>query len=77
MSKLADHCSAYVQMQMEIAVHRLLSHRNIVKFISSFEDADNVYIILELCNRRVSHFFVVRDFGLRLLLKCTWFHDGV
>lgn len=42
-----------MQMQMEITIHRALSHRHIVKFISYFEDSENVYIVLELCRRRV------------------------
>lgn len=33
----------------EIRIHRALKHPNIVKFEHFFEDADNVYILLELC----------------------------
>lgn len=33
----------------EIKIHRSLNHKNIVKFEHVFEDAENVYILLELC----------------------------
>lgn len=42
-------------MQQEVSIHSKLSHENIVGFHLSFEDADFVYIILELCPRRVNH----------------------
>ncbi|KAI9008589.1 kinase-like domain-containing protein [Hyaloraphidium curvatum] len=35
----------------EIRIHQALSHRNIVSFVEAFEDDDNVFIILELCER--------------------------
>jgi polo-like kinase 1 len=41
-------------MIQEINIHRSVSHRHIVGFHGYFEDADNVYIVLELCRRRVS-----------------------
>lgn len=41
-------------MTQEICIHRSLAHKHIVKFASYFEDDDNVYILLELCRRRVS-----------------------
>ena len=41
-------------MAQEIAIHRTLCHKNVVQFHSFFEDSDNVYILLELCRRRVS-----------------------
>lgn len=40
-------------MQQEVTIHQSLSHRHIVQFFSYFEDDFNVYIILELCRRRV------------------------
>lgn len=43
-----------LQMTQEISIHRSVSHKHIVKFHSFFEDMDNVYILLELCRRRVS-----------------------
>ena len=44
-------------MAQEIAIHRSVEHKHIVKFQSFFEDNDNVYILLELCRRRVSTHF--------------------
>lgn len=38
----------------EITIHRSLNHPNIVKFHSYFEDVQNIYIVLELCKKRVS-----------------------
>jgi len=43
------------KMTMEIAIHRSLRHGNIVGFHSFFEDKDFVFVVLELCRRRVSH----------------------
>lgn len=37
------------KLMSEIKIHRSLHHSNIVTFEHFFEDADNVYIILELC----------------------------
>ena len=34
----------------EIKIHNSLSHRHIVNFVRYFEDSENVYILLELCN---------------------------
>ena len=41
-------------MAQEIDIHRSLSHKHIVGFTGFFEDKDNVYVLLELCRRRVS-----------------------
>jgi len=38
------------KLYSEIKIHRSLSHKNIVKFEQYFEDFENVYILLELCN---------------------------
>lgn len=40
------------KMTQEINIHRSVTHRHIVAFVSFFEDNDNVYILLELCRRR-------------------------
>lgn len=40
------------KMAQEIDIHRSLNHKHVVGFHSYFEDEKNVYIILELCNRR-------------------------
>jgi len=49
---LASHLSP--QMAMEIEIHKSLNHKHIVKFHGFFEDKENIYILLELCRRRVS-----------------------
>ncbi|KAG4302335.1 hypothetical protein PCK1_001607 [Pneumocystis canis] len=36
----------------EIKIHQSMTHPNIVKFIDCFEDATNVYLILELCENK-------------------------
>jgi len=41
------------QLTQEIVIHRSLRHNHIVGFHSFFDDTDNVYILLELCRRRV------------------------
>ena len=38
---------------VEIRLHQSLRHPNIVKFEHVFEDQDNVYILLELCENQV------------------------
>ncbi|KAL2719422.1 serine/threonine-protein kinase polo [Vespula squamosa] len=40
------------KMTQEIAIHQSLNHRNIVGFYGFFDDAQNIYIILELCRKR-------------------------
>lgn len=42
------------KMTQEITIQRELNHKHIVGFSTFFEDSDNVYIILELCRKRVS-----------------------
>jgi polo-like kinase 1 len=37
------------KLMSEIKIHRSLHHNNIVGFEHFFEDAENVYILLELC----------------------------
>lgn len=38
------------KLRAEIHIHSQLNHPNVVKFDSNFEDANNFYIILELCS---------------------------
>ncbi|XP_007229172.3 serine/threonine-protein kinase PLK2b [Astyanax mexicanus] len=40
------------KINREIELHRALSHKHIVHFYHSFEDKDNIYILLEYCSRR-------------------------
>ena len=42
------------KMAQEISIHRSLKNEHIVAFHSFFEDSNYVYIVLELCKRRVS-----------------------
>ncbi|XP_077498680.1 serine/threonine-protein kinase PLK1-like [Amblyomma americanum] len=42
-------------LEDEINIHRTLCHKNVVRFHSHFEDAQNVYINLELCTRLELH----------------------
>ena len=37
----------------EITIHRSLKHKHIVGFHDYFEDNNHIYIILEICNKRV------------------------
>ena len=41
-------------MAMEIDIHRKLHHKHVVGFHCFFEDDDFIYILLEICRRRVS-----------------------
>lgn len=40
---------AKVKLLSEIAIHKTLGHERVVRYINHFDDADFVYIILELC----------------------------
>ena len=40
-------------MSQEITIHASIDHKHVVKFYSFFEDKDYIYIILEICNKRV------------------------
>ncbi|XP_036302262.1 serine/threonine-protein kinase PLK3 isoform X1 [Pipistrellus kuhlii] len=45
----------------EIELHRGLQHRHIVRFSHHFEDADSIYIFLELCSRKsLAHIWKAR-----------------
>lgn len=48
-----DDLALSSQILNEIELHRDLQHRHIVRFSHHFEDADNIYIFLELCSRKV------------------------
>uniref|UniRef100_A0A1B0GLD3 polo kinase n=1 Tax=Lutzomyia longipalpis TaxID=7200 RepID=A0A1B0GLD3_LUTLO len=50
--KLMVKDSQKEKMTQEISIHRSLSHKNIVQFYSFFDDKINIYIVLELCQRR-------------------------
>lgn len=42
------------KMTSEIAIHKSLDHVNVVGFHGFFEDDDFVFVVLEICRRRVS-----------------------
>lgn len=42
------------KMTSEIAIHKSLNHPNVVGFHGFFEDDDFVFVVLEICRRRVS-----------------------
>jgi polo-like kinase 1 len=66
------------KMTQEITIHRSLEHANIVKFHSFFDDPANVYIVLELCKKRVSLFNMVTSFFIKLIvLRLFAVNDGV
>jgi cell cycle serine/threonine-protein kinase CDC5/MSD2 len=54
------------QLYAEIKIHRSLHHPNIVKFNECFEDDDNVYMTLELC-----------DNGVRVFVWLSLFHASL
>jgi polo-like kinase 1 len=41
------------QLQTEIKIHKSLRHKHVVQFEDVFEDKENVYIIMELCQNQV------------------------
>ncbi|XP_063074997.1 serine/threonine-protein kinase PLK3 isoform X2 [Engraulis encrasicolus] len=45
----------------EIELHRTLQHKHVVKFSHHFEDAENIYIFMELCSRKsLAHIWKAR-----------------
>ena len=44
----------------EIKIHKSIHHENIVKFEHYFEDAENVYILIELCHNQTLHELIKR-----------------
>ena len=52
-------------MTQEITIHQSLNHKNVVGFHGFFDDTHNIYIILELCRKRVSenlYYFILAAF---------------
>lgn len=64
------------KMSQEIGIHRSLSHKHVVGFKGFFEDNLNVYIILELCRRRVSYFHYKIDVN-RSFVQKDWFKNQI
>ena len=44
----------FFQITREVELHKNLRHKHVVGFHSYFEDDENVYIVLEICTRKVS-----------------------
>jgi len=55
----------------EIKIHRSLRHENVVGFEHFFEDSENVYILLELCdNQTMSELMKRRKRLTELEVRC-------
>lgn len=57
------------KMTSEISIHQSLNHPNVVGFHGFFEDDDFVFVVLEICRRRVSAekvSFLLTEDGQRL-----------
>ncbi|GJJ15054.1 hypothetical protein Clacol_009329 [Clathrus columnatus] len=75
---------AKTKLYAEIKIHRSLTHPNVVKFNECFEDEENVYMTLELCEngslmdmlRRRRRFTEpeARFFLVQLIGACHWMH---
>ena len=50
-SKLSDERKKK-KMEAELQIHMRLNHKNIVQFKHFFEDDKNIYILMELCEKR-------------------------
>lgn len=58
----------------EIKIHKSLHHNNIVKFKHQFEDKDNVYMLIDLCNNKTMSEMIKRrkrltEFEVRCLTR--------
>lgn len=54
-------------MSQEISIHRSIAHEHVVQFHTYFEDKDFIYIVLELCSKRVSRLATVKYPRLELI----------
>ncbi|XP_020773077.2 LOW QUALITY PROTEIN: serine/threonine-protein kinase PLK1 [Boleophthalmus pectinirostris] len=74
------------KMSSEIAIHKSLSHPNVVGFHGFFEDDDFVFVVLELCRRRSLLELhkrrkavtepEARYFMMQLLKGCQYLHNN-
>ena len=58
-----------LQILREVEIHKNLVHKHVVRFYRFFEDNENMYIILELCNRKVRFMLV--------LYRLSWGHAAL
>jgi len=77
LSRVADEWMYSLQLTQEICIHRSLRHNHVVAFHSFFDDKDNVYLLLELCRRRVSLFLVLFTPSQRVLHKQVGYNSNV
>ena len=70
----------------EIKIHKSVHHPNIVNFEHYFEDADNVYILIELCHNQTLHELLRRrknltelevQYYIFQLVKCLQYLHGL
>lgn len=69
----------------EIKIHRSVHHQHVVKFEHFFEDAENVYILLELCHnqsmnellrrRKRLHELEVQCYSMQIILALKYLHS--
>jgi len=53
---------------METNILRELDHPNVIKMYETFEDSDNVYLVMELCEGG-ELFYKVEEKGLNLIIN--------
>jgi len=64
------------KMAQEISIHRALNNKHVVGFHSFFEDTNFVYIVLELCKRRVISAYCDVNFAFHFNLNNFAESDG-
>lgn len=72
------------KLMSEIKIHRSITHQYVVKFEHFFEDAENVYILLELCTnqslnellrrRKRLHEIEVKCFSMQMINALQYLH---
>lgn len=65
------------KMTSEIAIHKSLNHANVVGFHGFFEDDDFVFVVLEICRRRVSVMRKCMRSLVNTLLRTNGHHGGL
>lgn len=73
------------QLWAEIKLHQMLQHTHVVRFDDCFEDDENVYMVLELCDngslndllRRRKRYTEAeaKFFLVQLISACQYMHD--
>lgn len=60
-------------IQKEVLIHKTLSHVNIIKYISSFQQLDKFYIVLEYASGGELFDRIEPDFGMNMSLAHRYF----